>query len=85
MKVALDTNILVQDFWLDSPHLKVLLNELNVIPATLHIPEIVIDETVNKYREFLMVKVNEQKRLNIEVSRLIKKDIENTSINIEQQ
>ena len=84
MKVALDTNILVQDFWLDSPHLKVLLNELNVIPATLHIPEIVIDETVNKYREFLMVKVNEQKRLNIEVSRLIKKDIENTSINIEK-
>lgn len=84
MKVTLDTNILVQDFWFDSPHSRVFLEELNIIPATLHIPEIVIDETINKYREFLTEKVDEQKKLNSDFSRLLKKEIEIKPINIEQ-
>jgi predicted nucleic acid-binding protein len=84
MKVTLDTNILVQDFWFDSPHSKVFLDELNIIPATLHIPEIVIDETVNKYREFLTEKVTELKKANSDVSRMLKKEIANTPINIDQ-
>jgi predicted nucleic acid-binding protein len=84
MKIALDTNILVQDFWFDSPQSKIFLSELNIIPATLHIPEIVLDESVNKYREFLIEKINEQKKVNSEVSRLLKKDIENSSIDIDE-
>lgn len=84
MKVALDTNILVQDFWFDSPHSRVFLEELNIIPASLHIPEIVIDETVNKYKEFLTEKIDEQKKLNSDITRLLKKEIENIPINIDQ-
>jgi predicted nucleic acid-binding protein len=84
VKVALDTNILVQDFWFDSPHSRVFLEELVIIPATLHIPEIVIDETVNKYKEFLTEKVTEQGKLNSDITRLLKKGIENIPINIDQ-
>lgn len=84
MLVALDTNILVQDFWLDSPHSKVFLEELNVIPATLHIPEIVIDETVNKYREFLTEKIEEQKKISIDIARLTRREVEKKKVDIEQ-
>jgi predicted nucleic acid-binding protein len=51
MKVTIDTNVLVQDFWVDSPHSKVFFEEMNIVPAELYIPEIVIDETINKYKE----------------------------------
>lgn len=84
MRITLDTNILVQDFWFESPHSKVFFNELGIIPATLYIPEIVIDETVNKYSEFLVEKIEEQKKVNLEVSKLIMKEIKNTSIDISQ-
>ena len=67
MKIALDTNIFVQDFWLETPHSRVFFDELNLIPASLHIPEIVIVETVNKYREFLDEKFAEQKKINLEL------------------
>ncbi len=84
MKVSLDTNILVQDFWLDSPHSRVLLDELNIIPATLHIPEVVIDETINKYREFLTEKIEEQKKITADISRLLNKETNTKSIDIVQ-
>lgn len=82
MKVTLDTNILVQDFWLESPQSKVFLDELNIIPATLYVPEIVIDETVNKFREFLIEKTLEQKKVNSELSKLLKTEVVNSPIDI---
>jgi predicted nucleic acid-binding protein len=82
MKVTLDTNILVQDFWFESPQSKIFFDELNIIPATLHIPEIVIDETVNKYREFLTEKILEQKKINSELSKLLNAETINSSIDI---
>lgn len=84
MKIALDTNILVQDFWFDSPHSKVFLEELNIIPATLHIPEVVVDETVNKYKEFLNEKAAERKKINADVSRLLKKSLPEIAIDFDQ-
>jgi predicted nucleic acid-binding protein len=84
MKVSLDTNILVQDFWLDSPHSRLFLDELNIIPATLHIPEVVIDEIINKYREFLVEKIEQQKKFNADISRLLKKNINPESIDVSQ-
>jgi len=41
MKITLDTNIIVQDFWHDSPIFRVFLYEFNIIPGTLYIPEVV--------------------------------------------
>ncbi|RIV18543.1 DUF4935 domain-containing protein [Fibrisoma montanum] len=84
MKVTLDTNILVQDFWMDGPHSRVFLNELNIIPATLHISQVVIDETVNKYREFLSEKVEELEKINLDVFRMLKREPSIPSINIEE-
>lgn len=82
MKVTLDTNILVQDFWFNSTYLKVFLDELNIIPATLHIPEIVIDETVNKYRENLTEKVAELNKTNSTISKLLNKEVAYKPIDI---
>ncbi len=76
MKVTIDTNIIVQDFWFDSPHSRVFIDSLGIIPATLHIPEIVIDEAVNKYYEFLTENINSHKQINQELFRLLKKEIE---------
>ena len=84
MKVSLDTNILVQDFWLDSPHSKIFLEELKIIPATLHIPEIVIDEAINKYREFLTEKLNEYRKVNSEMNRILRQKVISNNINIDQ-
>lgn len=84
MKVTLDTNILVQDFWLNSPHSRVFCDELNVIPATLHIPELVIDETINKYREFLIEKIELQRKANADVNRLLNHEVSTTPIDISQ-
>lgn len=82
MKITLDTNILVQDFWFDSPHSRVFFDQLNIIPATLHIPEVVIDETINKYREFLTEKVDKQRRVNSDIERLLKREMASSQINI---
>jgi predicted nucleic acid-binding protein len=83
MKITLDTNIIVQDFWLDSPNFRVFLDEFNIIPGTLYIPELVIDEAVNKYRERIVDKTREQKMLYNEISRLLKNETPLYPINIE--
>lgn len=62
MNVTIDTNIIFQDFNLNSLHFKVFLEHLDTIPATLHISEVVIDEVVNKYRENLLKSITEIER-----------------------
>ncbi len=51
MKIILDSSIFVQDFLLRGTEMTILLEGLQLIPASLSIPQIVIDETVNKYKE----------------------------------
>jgi len=53
MKIVIDTNIFCQDYHLEKPHFRVLLEGCGVIPATIHIPEVVFDEVINRYREDL--------------------------------
>lgn len=57
MKISIDSNIFISDFKLRSTRVSIFFDSLNSIPATLHIPEVVIDETVNKYKELLTAKV----------------------------
>lgn len=49
MKVALDSNILIADFWLESISSKMLLENSKNGKIALHIPRVVIDETCNKF------------------------------------
>ncbi len=53
MFVVLDTNIFYRDFLLRSNAFRILLESLKYVPARLCVPEIVLDETVAKYREAL--------------------------------
>ncbi|KAA8485388.1 uncharacterized protein DUF4935 [Arcticibacter tournemirensis] len=51
MKVVLDTNIIYDDFNFKKPNSQILLRELKGGKLTLHVPEIVLDEIVNKFRQ----------------------------------
>lgn len=82
MKVAIDTNIIVQDFWLDSPNSKVFFEGLTLVPAVLYIPEVVIDETVNKYKERLYEKNNTLKQIRKDVNDLLRFEIKDNSFNV---
>lgn len=73
MEVTIDTNIFVSDFNLDSPHARIFLDGLSLVPAKLHISEIVLDETINKFRETLEQKSKQLNELQNEVNRLLRR------------
>jgi predicted nucleic acid-binding protein len=51
MFVVLDTNIFYRDFLLRGNAFRILLESIQFIPARLCVPEVVVDETLAKYRE----------------------------------
>jgi len=55
--VVLDTNIFHRDFLLRGNAFRILLESIQYVPARLCIPEIVLDETLAKYREALSERV----------------------------
>ena len=53
MKVLLDSTVFCQDYQMTSTNFRLLRESLHVIPAELKVPDVVIDEVVNRYREDL--------------------------------
>ncbi len=53
MKIIIDTNIFCQDYHLQGTAFRLFLDGLSVIPASIYIPKIVIEEIVNRYKEDL--------------------------------
>lgn len=51
MKVILDTNIIFSDFHLKGAKIKNLCESVKSTGDSVHIPEVVVDESINKYRE----------------------------------
>lgn len=51
MKVILDTNIIFSDFHLKGARIKNLCESVKSTGDTVHIPEVVVDESINKYRK----------------------------------
>lgn len=51
MKVILDTNIIFNDFHLKGAKIKSLCESVKLTGDTVHIPKVVVDESINKYRE----------------------------------
>lgn len=49
MKVVLDSNIIVADFWMQSPNFKILFENSKKGEIELFIPQVVIDEILNKF------------------------------------
>lgn len=53
MKVVLDSNIIIADFWLESTNFKLLFESAKKGNVKIFIPEVVLDEVVNKYSKRL--------------------------------
>jgi predicted nucleic acid-binding protein len=51
MKVVLDSNIIIADFWMQSPNFQVLLESSKKGNIDLMIPELVMDEVLNKFNQ----------------------------------
>jgi len=53
MKVVLDANIIIGDFWLETTNFKLLFESAKKGDIKIYIPEVVLDEVVNKYNKRL--------------------------------
>lgn len=71
MKLVLDSNIICQDYRLTSTNFRVLREGLHIIPATLTVPEVVIDEVVNRFREDLEESLVAAEKAGASLSRLL--------------
>jgi PIN domain len=71
LKVVLDTNIFCQDFRMRSSNFRLLREGLRVIPAELKVPEVVLDEVVNRFAEDLEEAVAEARKAEAGLARLL--------------
>lgn len=53
MKVVLDANIIIADFWLETTNFKLLFESASKGDIKIYIPQVVLDEVVNKYNKRL--------------------------------
>jgi predicted nucleic acid-binding protein len=53
MRIVIDSNIFYPDPFFRSTRFKILFEGLKLLPGLFYIPEIVIDELVNHYKEEL--------------------------------
>ncbi|MBP1672772.1 MAG: hypothetical protein H6Q25_587 [Bacteroidetes bacterium] len=53
MKVVLDSNIIIADFWLVTTNFKLLFESAKKGDVIIYIPEVVLDEVVNKFSKRL--------------------------------
>lgn len=51
MKVVLDSNIIISDFWMQSPNFKILIESSKKGDIELYIPQVVLDEVINKFSQ----------------------------------
>lgn len=65
MRVVLDTNILVSDFMLQGTEFRTLFSESPGLGYALCIPQVVVDETVNKFSEEMERLYKEARRLGV--------------------
>ncbi|NJN33524.1 MAG: DUF4935 domain-containing protein [Saprospiraceae bacterium] len=51
MKIVLDSNIIIADFWMQSPAFVILFESSKKDKIELFIPQVVVDEVLNKYNQ----------------------------------
>ncbi|WP_430898654.1 MULTISPECIES: PIN domain-containing protein [unclassified Paraflavitalea] len=59
MKVVLDSNIVISDFWMRSPNFKILLESSKNGDIELYIPQVVLDEVINKFSQRIENSISE--------------------------
>lgn len=79
MKVVLDANIIIADFWMRSPGFKVLFENAKQGNIELAVPQVVLDEVLNKFEQRLEKSRND---INSENTRFEKLADMNTGISM---
>lgn len=64
MKLVLDTNVFFRDFHLTGPTFRTLFSGLKKSQCTIYIPELVFDETINKYCDYISDPLSKVRKLN---------------------
>lgn len=83
MKVVLDTNIIFNDFHLKGAKVNGLCESVKLTGDSVYIPEIVVDESTNKYRERIQECKSKIDKNISDFKRLTGKDIKDSSISDE--
>jgi len=71
MRIVIDTNIFCEDYYLRGSNFRVLFDGLHSLPGTLLIPEVVVDEVVNRYREDLQEITSKERETRNSLSRML--------------
>jgi len=79
MKVVLDSNIIISDFWMHSAGFKILFEKSKNGEIDLYLPQVVFDEVVNKFNQRMD---KHESDINNEVSRLKKLSGSNFAVSI---
>lgn len=87
VRIVIDTNIFCEDYFLRGANFRLLFDGLKSLPASLHIPEVVVDEVVNRYSEDLAEAVVKDNDHRSQVGRLLKDPTQAApmSINLESE
>lgn len=64
MNIVFDTNIIFKDWYLRGPNISLLEKFITLSNSILFIPKIVIEETINRYKETIDMKVQSIQSLN---------------------
>jgi PIN domain len=71
MKIVLDTTTIRADYHFNSPTSRIFLSGLRLIPATLCVPEVVVDEAVNGFRTDLAKAREKEARAQRDLRRIL--------------
>lgn len=85
MNVILDTNIFVNDFMMRSKNFIVFLEYSKKMPFDIFVPELVLDEVINKYQEKLGEVVSTYNKSVRDMGRIILDGLKFTNIDIEEE
>lgn len=83
MNIAIDSQAIKEDFWLENFDSKLFFTPKNQLNNSLFVSEIAIDEALIAYTNKLKYKLFERKKLDKELSILLKMDFQTEDINIQ--
>ena len=74
IKVILDTNAICADYWMQGSSFRILFQGKHLLPIELMIPEVALDEVLNRYKEDLFEKKNAVTKALAQFDKITKND-----------
>jgi len=82
MKIFIDTNIICQNYYLDSASYIKFFKSVGYIPGKINIPMIVFLETVNRYKEDLVEQKHKYEKIVYSIKNMVK-ELEISNVDVE--